>query len=478
MLAVTRRWLFVLAALYFLFVFGLTDAGLIGPDEPRYASIGREMARSGDWVTPHLWGQPWFEKPPLLYWMIAAANMLDLGEELAPRLPVVLASIVFLLLYYFLLRAEFGARVALFAAAMLGTSAAWVAFSQVAVTDMPMTVAFSSAMLLGLRWLSSGDRRWLVGVAFLLGLAVLAKGLVPLVLFLPLVWAGRRRLKDWLWPLPWVVFLATVAPWYVLCYWRNGDAFLQEFFWRHHFARFTSGETLHPQPFWFYVPVLLAGLYPWIPMALPLFRKSLYADPRRRFLLVWAVFGLLFFSASAGKLPGYLLPLFPALTALAALALDEIKNARWLLVACCLLLLLLPTISATLPRALMEGLSRSRVTGWHWAFAVTVCLAAVCVSWLENKGKRHAAMHILLALVVFSVVYVKVKTLPLLDDLVSARPVWQKISKKSAEVCVDNIGRSWRYSLNYYSVTPLAECSESPRPIRIEQLPDSPPAVK
>ncbi len=340
----------MLAALYFLFVFGLTDAGLIGPDEPRYASIGREMARSGDWVTPHLWGQPWFEKPPLLYWMIAAANMLGLGEELAPRLPVVLASIVFLLFYYFLLRAEFGARAALFAAAMLGTSAAWVAFSQVAVTDLPMTVAFSSAMLLGLRWLSSGDRRWLLGVAFLLGLAVLAKGLVPLVLFLPLLWAGRRRLKDWLWPLPWAVFLATVTPWYVLCYWRNGDAFLQEFFWRHHFARFTSGETLHPQPFWFYVPVLLAGLFPWIPLALPLFRKSLYADPRRRFLLVWAVFGLVFFSASAGKLPGYLLPLFPAVTALAALALDEIKNARWLLVACCLLLLLIPTISATLPR--------------------------------------------------------------------------------------------------------------------------------
>jgi 4-amino-4-deoxy-L-arabinose transferase-like glycosyltransferase len=68
------KWAAAALLIYFLFFFGLTSVGLVGPDEPRYASIAREMARSGDWLTPRLWGEPWFEKPPLLYWMGAPAR--------------------------------------------------------------------------------------------------------------------------------------------------------------------------------------------------------------------------------------------------------------------------------------------------------------------------------------------------------------------------------------------------------------------
>ena len=178
----TWKRLATIPALYLLFFYGMTRTGLIGPDEPRYASIGREMARSGDWITPRLWGEPWFEKPPLLYWMVGAANLAGLGPDLAPRIPVALLSVGFLLLYYRLLRAEFGARAATFSAMVLGASVAWVTFSQVGVTDLPMSAAFSAAMLFGLRWLSTGDRRMLLRAAPLLALAVLAKGLVPLAL--------------------------------------------------------------------------------------------------------------------------------------------------------------------------------------------------------------------------------------------------------------------------------------------------------
>src|SRR5271169_5098846 len=92
------------AACYFLFFHNLTGVGLLGPDEPRYASIGREMARSGDWLTPRLWGQPWFEKPPLVYWMTAAAFRAGLSEDLAPRLGVALLALGFLLFYWRSLR--------------------------------------------------------------------------------------------------------------------------------------------------------------------------------------------------------------------------------------------------------------------------------------------------------------------------------------------------------------------------------------
>src|SRR5580658_1547395 len=83
----SRAWWLAIPLLVILYFSGLSASGMLGPDEPRYASIGREMARSGDWITPRLWGQPWFEKPALLYWITGAAFRLGLGDNLAPRLP-------------------------------------------------------------------------------------------------------------------------------------------------------------------------------------------------------------------------------------------------------------------------------------------------------------------------------------------------------------------------------------------------------
>jgi 4-amino-4-deoxy-L-arabinose transferase-like glycosyltransferase len=474
----TWKWLIAVPATFFLFFFALTDVGLLGPDEPRYASIGREMAQSGDWVTPRLWDEPWFEKPALLYWMIAFANQVGLGDELAPRLPVSLLSVLFLYFYYRLLRSEFGGRAALFATVVLGTSAGWLAFSHLGVTDLPMAVTFSAAMLLGLRWFSTGEQRWLVGAAVLLGLAVLAKGLVPLVLALPLVWMGRARLRQCFRPLPLAAFFIVAAPWYVLCTLHNGSAFLEEFFWKHHFTRFSTGALLHEQPFWFYVPVLLAGLFPWTPLLVLLFKKSFYSDSRRRFFLLWVLFGLVFFSVSANKLPGYLLPLFPATAALLGVALAEARDARWVLAVTCLLLLLIPLISESLPRILMAGgISRAKMGGWHWGFAITYVLLAVIVWWAEEIGRRESALGILLLAVVLSVTYVKVRSFSSLDRLASGRPAWRRISTQTSSVCVDSLHRNWRYSLNYYSVTPLPDCAELLRPIRVQQLPGLPPFV-
>src|SRR5438034_2300035 len=117
------RVLLTLPVVFLLYFFNLTSVGLLGPDEPRYASIAREMARSGDWITPRLWGDPWFEKPALLYWMTGAAFKLGLSEDAAPRVPVAILSVAFLALFFVLLRRQFGERPAMFATAMLVTSA-------------------------------------------------------------------------------------------------------------------------------------------------------------------------------------------------------------------------------------------------------------------------------------------------------------------------------------------------------------------
>ncbi len=472
-----RAWWLAIPLLCVLYFTGLTGAGMLGPDEPRYASIGRGMARSGDWVTPRLYGQPWFEKPALLYWMTGAAFKLGLGDDLAPRLPVALVSVAFLVFFQRILSRAFGARAAWTATLVLGTSAAWVGYSFVGATDLPMAAAFSAAMLLSLDWIATGDRRRLPAAAALLGVAALAKGLAPLVLALPLVWCGRRRWRD-LARLPVAgAFVIVAAPWYLLCYWRNGWIFPRTFFWQQHFERFTTASLAHAQPFWFYLPVLAAALMPWTPLLALTARRALYAGARPRFLLLWAVFVLVFFSLSRNKLPGYLLPLAPAAAALMGIALAEATRARWALPAAAVCLTAIPAALPVLPRALAAGLSRAPLPAFQWTWLLPAALA-LGVGWLEHRGRRTAALAVMAVAAAAGVAAVKLVGLPAIDRAVSARPLWRDIDGRQDRVCVARMHRSWRYGLNYYSVTPLPDCSQSPRPLEVWQNPGSTPELR
>jgi 4-amino-4-deoxy-L-arabinose transferase-like glycosyltransferase len=459
-----------------LYLFGLTRTGLISTDEPRYASIAREMARSGDWITPHLWIAPWFEKPPLLYWMEAVAFRLGVNEDVAPRLPIALTSIAFLIFFYWILRREFGDPAAGYSTAILATSAAWLGFSQIGVTDLPLTAAFSAAMLLSLGWLDRGDRRNLPLAAGLLGLAVLAKGLVPLVLALPLAWLGRRRLLDWFRPTVIAAFAIVALPWYVLCYLRNGWPFLHEIIWQQQIGRFFTAERAHTQPFWFFLPVIVGALFPWIPALIPLAHRTLYSDTRRRFLLAWALFGLVFFSAARNKLPGYALPLVPSITILAGIALADSKRHRWIVIGTTALLVLLGPIAAILPTALAAGISRSDLPPFHWTWLLPA-LACIPVWLLERAGSRTAAITVVALAITAGAIGIKLRTFPEIDRVASARPLWTAVAPIRDRVCIASLHRSLRYGLNYYSVTPLPDCHEAPREIEITQNPGEPPRL-
>lgn len=170
--------------------------------------------------------------------------------------------------------------------------------------------------------------------------------------------------------------------------------------------------------------------------------------------------------------------MLPAVAALAGIALDEMENPRWLLASCCIALAITPMVAGSLAGALAAGLSRTPVAGWSWAFAVLCAVAAVAVWLLAGAGKRNSACALLLICATLSIVVMKVEALPEIDRLASARVLWRKISAHPGDVCVDEIHRNWRYSLNYYSVTPLPDCGETPRPLRIEQLPGAPPRVE
>jgi len=470
-----RLWWLVVPLAYVLYFHGMSATGVLGPDEPRYASIGREMANSGDWITPRLWGEPWFEKPALLYWMTGLAFRAGLGPDTAPRLPVALASLAFLIFFYAALRREFGTAAAWTSSLALGTCAGWIGFSAVGVTDLPLAAALSVAMLLCLPWVARGDARALPWASAWLGVAVLAKGLVPLVLAVPLLWMGRKNWRDLLHPRAWLPFLIVAVPWYWLCWLRNGYPFIRTFFLEHHFGRFTSTALLHGQPWWFYLPVLAGGLLPWTPLLIQ-GRRTLFDDARIRFLFLWVGFGLVFFSAAANKLPGYLLPLVPAAAALAGIALDRTRDARPWLAACALLLVVLPVAAQMLPAALANGLSRAPRPAFHWFWLFPIVLAAA--AWrMESAGRREMAVLLIAGGAAAGILYIKQTASPGIEQSVSARPLWRSVAARRDQVCVEDLHRNWRYGLNYYSVKPLPDCSAEPRPLHIQQTPGQAPAV-
>ncbi len=441
----SRLPLALFALLLVVYLFGLSSTGLIGPDEPRYAAIGRAMAASGDFVAPVLWGKAWFEKPPLLYWMTAAATRLGLGPELAPRLPVALLGWVFLVFLWWIARPEFGEEAALYAALALGTSAMWLAYSYVAVTDIPLSATFCAALFLALY------RRglWWGGAAgVLLGLAILAKGLVPVVLFAPALWPLRRRWRDLL-----AIGLAAfviAAPWYLAMAARFGSEFLNDFFWKQHFARFSTGALAHVQPWWFYIPVLLVAVFPWTP-SLVLIRR----DPRLTFLAAWLAFGFLFFSAARNKLPGYLLPLMPAIALLLGAGLQRLRQRRWVAMAVGILGAVLPAASTILPEARERGLMHSQGQPPWW----TLLFPALAAAALLFAGRLKCNPALVSAVIAcLAVLFIKAQILPRLDRTVSARQGWNETKPN----CIQgNVSRNLRFGYFYYGGRELQPCEKS-----------------
>jgi 4-amino-4-deoxy-L-arabinose transferase-like glycosyltransferase len=450
-----------LPILVVLFFYGLTDVGLLGPDEPRYAAIAREMALSGDFVTPRLWGEPWFEKPALLYWLIAAGYRAGLQGEAAVRVPIALLSSGFLFLFFHRLRREFGERAAMYASAVLTTSAGWLAYSHVAVTDLPLAATFAGAIILFLPWVRSGGRRGLIIGGLLLGLAVLAKGLVPLVLVLPVLWIARRRLMDL--AMMGAACLAVAAPWYVLCWMRNGQVFVDEFIVKHHLGRFLSDELQHAQPWWYYIPVLLGLLFPWTPAIALLFRRDEYRDSRKLLLGAVIVLAIVFFSASTNKLPGYILPVIPLIAALMGIRLADAPQAPTLFAASALLLILVPVAAAVLPSALVDGLSRAPFS-WPVTIAPSIvlfgALAGACW-WAETRRRRSLSVGLVFGAMLACVILVKARTFPELDRRASARGLWNELLRAGESSCAPNAPRGIRYGLNFYAGYVLPDCAGS-----------------
>jgi 4-amino-4-deoxy-L-arabinose transferase-like glycosyltransferase len=359
--------MWVLGLSWLAFGWQLGAVGLVDETEPLFAEASRQMYETGDWITPVFNGEPRYDKPPLVYWLMAIGFHLWTVNEWTVRLPSALAAIAMVgLVFVTLLRfglprpnlipqaeTEAGLRLhqrrttvrwvtALAGSAIVAMTPQTIAWGRMGVSDMLLTVGIVSA-LLTFFWGYATPREpqktyWYLAAYGCLGLAVLAKGPVGLVLpgliviaFALYVGQFRVLLRE-MRILPGLLLVGVMTlPWNLLMVLANGQDYIDSFFIYHNVERFTSVVNNHAAPWFFYFLVVAVGFLPWSPF-LPLAMGRLQfwrwqhwrQQPRETHLGIfalswfWVIFG--FFTVAVTKLPSYVLPLMPAAGILVALA--------------------------------------------------------------------------------------------------------------------------------------------------------------
>ena len=481
-LTVRLAWIFlILATLYFCYFHNLGALGFVGPDEPRYAWIARDMAESGDWVTPRLYGHPWFEKPVLYYWGAALSFKLFGVNEAAARLPSAFFALFATLAMAWLAWRLYGAETSRWLLLLLPTTVGMIGFSHAAATDMPFSATLTIAMVFAasIVGLTRNENSpiiprtpWfaLIFFGFFLGLAVLAKGPAAIILSggAVLLWAlFTKRWRDafrCLHPVAIACFCLTALPWYLLCSRRNPE-FFRVFIIEHNFKRFLTPEFQHIQPFWFYIPIILVALFPWTLFLAPVkisalrdWRNRYAYNPTFLFFISSALFPIIFFSASQSKLPGYILPAVPPLAILLAdlvscYAQADERAPRWPSLATAGAFLLVGLIvlheAAKIPALLCVSPTCGITRVWAFAIgggAVIGLLAAV----------RRCRLSLLAVVFMTLVLVLEInRFLPNMDPGVSARDavrvaktVWPDFSPRQAAAW--RLNRAFVFQLNFY----------------------------
>jgi 4-amino-4-deoxy-L-arabinose transferase-like glycosyltransferase len=524
--------LVVLTAFFLLYglvpLFGGAQLGLVGADEPRYAQIAREMLDAHNHgcdalhaqivphslapkaieasyhcllagtVTPILYGQPWLEKPALYYWR-AMGFFREFGvADWSARLPSATGA-GFLIILIFLHMRRFRPGGHLDAALITASCAGIIGFSRGASTDMQLAAPFCIGMLGWYAWYETGKKFWLFDLYFFVGAATLAKGPVApfmagVIIFLFI--ALRREwslLRRTIWLPGVLLFFAMVLPWYIAVQ-RKNPTFLREFFLEHNLERFSTNRYMHHQPFYYYLVVLVLALMPWTVFAIRALVDALQislaewkvrSHPQRylgyqragdafpEFLVLWAIFPIVFFSFSGSKLPGYILPALPPITILTGDYLYRIRHAampRWLLWthACTagfitFVILLCPTYMK------VERIWLPKHVVLLAAMAAGIFVVGILVTVAKcGSGKVRMATCIAVAasiLFLMSDVHFDVmghhfalQNGPLLDENYSARPLARLIAKAAPDVhtvAVYDVRRDMEYGLAFYLNRPM-----------------------
>lgn len=328
----------LLVIIYGLLWFGtLNYRHLIPSDEGRYAEIAREMLVTGDWITPRYNGYKYFEKPPLQAWATAAAfQLFGIGDWQA-RLWTALTGFLTILLVGFTGARIYNARAGWLAAVVLASSPMWIISGHFNSLDMGLSsflvAALCSLLIAQTSHNKNSSRNWMWACWTFMALATLSKGVIGAAI--PAMVFVAYSISTWDWKI-WtrlrlfsgsILFLAITAPWFVLVAQRNPE-FLEFFFIHEHLQRFTQDAHSRTGPIYYFVPLLLMGILPWF-LQIPGAIAQAWSERRREFsagwlLVCWFVVIFAFFSASHSKLPGYIIPVFPALALIIGNRLDRL----------------------------------------------------------------------------------------------------------------------------------------------------------
>lgn len=375
---------FLAALAVFLPLNGLIP--ITDPVESNYALTAKEMLLSGDWLSPRIYGQYWFDKPAMIYWLVAASYAIFGVGEFAARFPAALfsaASVGFAC--WFAARLYGSRQVGLLAAVVLGTSLEFWVIARMVITDAVLFFFGSVSLASFYLGLKGEGRGWFIPAYAAAGLSVLTKGPVGLVMpalvvFVHLVlsrrWELFLRLRVFSGA---AIFLAVAAPWYLAMYFAHGRDFVDTFLGLHNYLRATVSE--HPQDnvFYYYLVLFPVSMLPWTGVFLRTLRTG-RKRPHFAFLSVWIAAFIVFYTLMATKYLTYVfLALFPA-AILVARELADMQSERprallWLSLPAALLLAVFAAGGAWLPEA-----------AW-WPLQLTAVAGVAAVLWLGYRGE-------------------------------------------------------------------------------------------
>lgn len=400
---------FILTGLFFGFFFQLGSVPLFDLDEGAFSEATREMIASKNYLTTYLGGEPRFDKPILIYWFQVVSVFTFGLNEFALRLPSALAATVWVGVLYLFARRFYDAKTALMSAFFMATALQITIIAKAAIADSLLNLFIASSMFMIYLYYTERKKFQLYAVFILIALGVLTKG--PVALMVPIVvsflfFAIKREIVFWLKtvfnPIGLILFFAIAAPWYILEYLDQGQAFIDGFFMKHNVNRFSGSLEGHAGSLLYYIPVLLVGTLPYTALLLKSIRniRNWITDDLHLFFTIWFVFVFVFFSFSGTKLPHYIIYGYTPLFIIMAVHIDKIKSDRLLILPLLLLFSVLlfipeiitlarPYVSDDYARYVMQSAPEAFSSAYRYYFigAVIALIALMMATSLDRHIK-------------------------------------------------------------------------------------------
>lgn len=471
-----------------LFFWHLNGYTLFNNTEAKQAEIARQMLIRQDWITPVYNGELYFDKPVLLHWLMAIGFALGGLSEWAVRLPSAIAATLLVLGTWVFASYFANRRVGLLAATMVAANPFTFALGRTGQHDMLLTCFVGFALYCWYFAYSSGQTWSYLAFFACLGLATMSKGPLAIVLcgltigiFLLWVRSGWKAVKTIPWGWGTLIFAAITLPWHGLVLQANGWNFINGFLGYSNINRFVAVNLHQSGPWYYYIPLLFVGFFPWIALLPSQFRRLLHRSRLKKgkkgnwqprssaqqvslFMGIWVLVVFLFMSLSATKLPWYIFPALPALSYLCAQAWEqqitdpdswlklELRLIAVVYVLCAIGFILAPrwlTHLSVMPQITKQGIP--------WLLG-SIYLGAAIAVWISARTKRILQTWLISLITFISLALVVIHLLlPILDrQVLGGRllPMAAALRQETCDTCLEDFPATLDIgspSLNFYS---------------------------